>query len=268
MARGARRNNASVGGVIEEAEQNLWAAFKKSARTNHRGLKGDARAENIANFLQSRLPSGYRVACKGEIVDYLDNRSGEMDILIIDQIRNPVLSEDPLWIPAESLLAYVEVKSVLTKEELRKSYLSAEKLNALRPFRRVFTLAGAGKQAEGGAPADGAIRCFRTLFAYTSDLTEEDWLAKEWRRIVGAASETQSKLAFLDRVLVLDRGLINPPSATGTDQIDGSSILGQWFSNLVNFLARENGRRPALDWQNYAKTSSPGWKKLTPAVGP
>lgn len=214
------------------------------------------------------MPNGYRVACKGEIVDYLDHRSGETDIVIFDQVRNPVLSENPLWIPAESLLAYIEVKSVLTREELRKSYLAAKQINTLKPFKRPFTLAGAGVTAKGTAPSDDAIRCFRTVFAYTSDLTEEDWLSKEWARVVDIAKESRSTRAFLDRVLVLDRGMINPPSETGTDQIDGSSMLGQWFINLVNFLARENERRPALDWQNYAKKTSPGWRKLPLVAGP
>jgi len=189
MARGARHGNAAVGSVINEAQQNLWAAFEKSAQTGHRGLKGDARAEKIADFLRRRLPIGYRVACKGEVVDYLDHRSGETDIVIFDQVRNPVLSEDPLWIPAESLLAYIEVKSVLTKEEIRKSYLAAQKLKALRPFRRSFDLADAGNGASG--PADDPIRCFRTLFAYASDLTVEDWLSKEWDRIVDVANEVK-----------------------------------------------------------------------------
>jgi hypothetical protein len=186
----------------------------------------------------------------------LDHRSGEIDILVFDQIRNPVLSEDPLWIPAESLLACIEVKSILTKDELRKSYLAARKLSELRPFKRSFTL------STGAAPED-ALRCFRSVLAYNSDLTDQDWLSKEWSRIVEVSDECQIERASIDRVIVLDRGMINPPSETGTDDLAVSSALQQWFINLVNFLARENGRRPRFDWQNYSMNSLPGWRDLT-----
>jgi hypothetical protein len=77
MARGARQQNVAVGSILKEGEQNLLAAFQKSSNTSHKGLKGDARAKGIADFLQKRLPSGYGVLVKAEIVDYLDQRSGE-----------------------------------------------------------------------------------------------------------------------------------------------------------------------------------------------
>ena len=93
--RGARRQSKLIGSVPEEAEQNLLSAFQKSRNAQHRGLKGDARASSIAEFLKKRLPNGYGLSCKGEVVDYLDHRSTEMDILIFDKVRNAVVSEDP-----------------------------------------------------------------------------------------------------------------------------------------------------------------------------
>src|SRR5271170_2366100 len=72
MGRAARRHNVAVGTVLEEAQQNLLSSFTKSAKTQHRGLKGDARAKSIATFLEKRLPAGFGVLVKSEIVDYLD----------------------------------------------------------------------------------------------------------------------------------------------------------------------------------------------------
>jgi hypothetical protein len=268
MRRAARRQNPSVGNVLEEAEANLLSAFKKSSRTTHKGLKGDARARNVADFLEKRLPSGYGVLCKAEIVDYLDNRSQETDIVIIDKIRNAVLSDAPLWLPAESLLAYIEVKSILTRDELWNSYAAAKKLSTLRPFKRSFSLAtntplaSAEKPVPSPGNASAPLRCFRTVFAYDTNLSKTDWLRNEWARVVGVTNELQCTPALIDRILVLDRGMINPPSSTGTDEFEVSSVFQQWFTNLVNFLARENGRRQPVDLETYSKTQLPGWKSL------
>jgi hypothetical protein len=68
----------------------------------------------VADFLQQRLPQAYGFSLKGEAVDYLDSRSGEIDIAIFDKIRNAPLSDDPIWLLVESLLAVIEVKSPLT----------------------------------------------------------------------------------------------------------------------------------------------------------
>jgi len=269
MRRGARRQNPSVGSILEEAEENLLSAFKKSSKTSHRGLKGDARAKSIADLLQERLPSVYGVRCKGEIVDYLDQRSPEIDIIIFDKIRNSVLSDDPLWIPAESLLAYIEVKSVLTEDELRKSYEAAKRISSLKPFKRTFTLAGSDTDsaAEKAPLSEEAVkpeslRCFRTLFAYKTNLVGGDWLTREWERVLKVTGEVQCPPALIDRILVMNRGMINVPSRRGTDESKISSVFQQWFINLVNFLRRENGRRPPIDWETYRKSELPGWRIL------
>lgn len=269
MVRSARRKNQSVGSILEEAEQNLLSAFAKSTKALHNGLKGDARASSIADFLRKRLPSGYGVESKGEVVDYLDQRSGEIDVVIYDKIRNAVLSEDPLWVPAECLLGFVEVKSILTEDELRKSYVAAKKISSLRPFKRSFTLAGPrrfenpiSESLPDGGEMPGSLRCFRTIFAFGTNLSDVDWLTKEWGRIQTVTKEIGCKPALFDRVLVLNRGMINPPSASGTDNFESSSAFQQWFINLANFLARENGRRPPVDWQAYTRKHQPGWKTL------
>ena len=266
MVRGAKQQNAAVGSILKEGEQNLLAAFQKSSSTSHHGLKGDARAQSVADFLQKRLPSGYGILTKGEVVDYLDQRSGEIDIVVFDRVRNAVLSDDPLWVPVESLLAYVEVKSVLTEDELRNSYIAARRVSSLRPFKTKFSLADGNTNNEVANPSASGdpvlLRCFRTVFAYTTNLTNKDWLTQEWNRVIKVTSELQCNPALIDRVLVLDRGMINPPFKRGTDESVIASVFQQWFINLVNFLARENGRRPPVDWQTYTKQSMPGWKSL------
>lgn len=211
MSRGARNQNKAIGAVLKEAEQNLLSAFEKSKETLHGGSKGNARAKSIADFLEKRLPFGYGVRCQGEVVDYLDNRSPEMDILIYDKVRNSVLSEEPLWVPAESVLAYIEVKSVLSEDELKRTFAAAKAFDSLRPFKKFFTLTGSGLEgthdktdhAQHAEPQD-LLRCFRTLFAYGTNLSVEDWLNKEWRRILKAAKEVNCSPESIDRILILD----------------------------------------------------------------
>lgn len=245
--------------MLEEAEQNLLSAFKKSQQTKHRGLKGNARAKSVADFLIARLPRTYGVATGAEVVDYADRRSGEIDIVIFDKQRNAVVSPNPLWIAAETLLAYIEVKTTLTEDELEKSFIGAKQINALRPFKRPFSLAG---NTEISPTENDQLRCFRTVFAFGTNLADDDWLNKEWARVKAAATAAAVPPASIDRILVLNRGMLNPPSQTGTDQFEVSSVFQQWIINLVNFLSRENGRRPAWDWQLYTKKKIPGWRAL------
>ncbi len=71
---------------------------------------------------------------KARLLTSLDRRSGEIDIIIYDRSRNAVLSQNPLWVPAEAVLACIEVKSILTKAELVKTFTATKLLTTLRPF--------------------------------------------------------------------------------------------------------------------------------------
>jgi hypothetical protein len=188
MSRSARKKNEAVEGMLDEAEKNLHAAFEKSAGTKHSGIKGDGRSRYVIDFLEKRLPQAYGFAHKGEAVDYRDIRSGEIDIAIYDKLRNAVLSDHPVWLPVESLLAVIEVKRLLSEEELRTSYLASKQINSLRPFKKSFTLARPGDDDNPPTPAKVQIapkpmRCFRTIFAYATNLIENDWLTREWERV-------------------------------------------------------------------------------------
>jgi hypothetical protein len=157
---------------------------------------------------------------------------------------------------------------MLTKAELVRTFKAMNLLTELRPFGRRFLL-------ENNAPDDDSLtpsgkqrkktvhsRCFRTLFAYDSDLSKDGWLLNEGARIQAAASECASPVTALDRILVMDRGLITPVAKAGTENVTFASVFHQWFIHLANFLERENRRRPPLDWQKYTKKKIPGWVKL------
>ncbi len=237
----------------------------KSSLTKNPGSKGNARAAGVAEFLMNRLPTAYGVQCRGEAVDFLDNRSGEIDIIIYDKSRNALLSEDPLWVPAEAVLACIEVKSKLTKAELLKTFQGAKLLTTLRPFGNRFILEDVGVGENLLTPSGKQrkklvrSRCFQTLFAYDTDLVKQGWLLNEWSRVQAAAIECSCPVTSIDRILVIGRGLITPSARAGTEVSEFASVFHQWFIHLANFLERENGRRPPLDWQKYTKRKIPGW---------
>lgn len=267
MSRSGRRKNEAVESVLDEAEKNLHAAFQKSSKTAHSGLKGDGRSEYVIDFLEERLPKAYGFAHKGEAVDYLDSRSGEIDIAIFDKLRNALLSDSPIWLPVESLLSVIEVKSILTEEELKKAYLASKRISSLRPFKRHFTLAhrdtdNARAEPLGAQSSSEPLRCFRTIFAYGTNLTEDNWLTREWERVQKVTRENDCDAALIDRILVLNRGMLTPPARQGGEDTEFLSVFHQWFIGLANFLSRENGRRPPVDWQTYHKKRIPGWRKL------
>jgi len=113
-----------------------------------------------------------------------------------------------------------------------------------------------------GKEAPAPLRCFRTIFAYDTNLTEGDWVMKEWGRVENVADELQCDPGLIDRILVLNQGMLNPPARQGADDTEFISVFHQWFIGLANFLARENSRRPAVDWQTYHRKRVPGWKVL------
>jgi hypothetical protein len=263
MPRAGGRNSLAVSKILKAAEKSLWASWESAQIFQHRVLRGNARETPLAHFLEQQLPSTYGI-CSGEAVDYKDSHTTALDLIIYDKNRNSPLAEDPFLMPAESLLAAIEVKSKLTRDELRKCYRAAKSVRSLRPFKGRFINA-----REGGAPVSGGeYRCMYTIFAYSSDLIPENWLDSEANRLIEVAKEEKSEVGFIDRVVVLDRGLIAPPQRTGKLLLDsGPSVFHEWFFHLMNYLTREiERRRSSMDWQLYSSRLSPGWKHFSSNV--
>jgi hypothetical protein len=263
VRRSGYSNSVAVSKVLKAAEKSIWTAWESAQVFEHKVLRGNARETPLGQFLASRLPSGYGV-CSGEAVDHRDRHSTALDLIIFDQSRNGPLAEDPNLMPAESLLAVIEVKSKLTKDELRKCFDAAKSIRRLRPFKGTFVGA-----RQGGAPIlEGQYRCLYTVFASTSDLTTDDWLYKEAKRIREVAEEKDCHVDMIDRLVVLDKGLISPADNAGKLTPDlGPSVFHEWFLHLMNYLTRELRYRPPMDWQAYASRRSDGWQTLPTRKG-
>lgn len=249
------------GEVLQLAERRLWADWQEAQSLQHRPLRGSAREDAVRDFLGKQLPHRFRVV-RGEAIDRQGHRSGELDLVVYDSLKTrPLVEHDSgTLLPAEALLATIEVKSIVNLAAVRATLEAANKIHALRPYNEVFqTARGGGEHADDGKP-----RVFTTLFGFRSDLAEAAWGESEHRRISESGVAVDCALARLDRVLVLDRGLVLPAGGQALRRNDqGQGLLQQWFFHLVNFLSREAERRQPFQWTLYgARTEEDGTESV------
>jgi hypothetical protein len=247
--------------VLQAAKQEVLLGGSKAAAFKHNTIRGDERAASLAQFLRERLPDKFGVG-KGEVLDYSDHRTGQLDLVVYDKSSSAPISaqNENLLLPCEALYIAIEVKSIVTQKELDTSVRAASKLRGLRPFKSRFV----APRKDGSPAEDENHRCMYVIFGYTSDLANDaDWPAKEHLRLVSAAKNAGASLDFVDRLVVLDRGIINPAASVAKwDAGSDASIFLESYLHMVNFLGRESRRRPPVDWQVYGPRSSRGWKNI------
>ncbi len=102
-------------------------------RIEHNLEDGKYREYLIKNILNKIVPKKYSIT-NGFIVDSDNNRTEEMDIIIYDSnYVPPFFDETYTIVPIESVVAVIQVKTTLTKEQLKKAMKninSIDKLNA------------------------------------------------------------------------------------------------------------------------------------------
>ncbi len=105
-------------------------------------------------------------------------------------------------------------------------------------------------------------RYFHSVFAYETDLSEQDWAENEFNRIKRVALEEKTDHTLLDRVFVLNRGLLNVADSVGKQSKDNAESFLYFYMNLLNYIQRENARRQTVPYLDYAGKMSKGWTKL------
>jgi hypothetical protein len=248
--------------ILEDAEERIWSVFRRSTRLRHRGTKGRVREEGVARFLRQQLPNRFSVY-EGEAMDTEDRRSTQLDVIVFDGANvSPLwIDEDLVLIPAESLLAAIEVKTRVTRDEYKNCCRAVRSLSELEPHGEPFIPA----RKLGAAADDSRLRCLYSIVAFGTDLANDDWARKEWTRFLEVCAEEEVEPSRFDRILVLGHGLIVPPNSTVREVSAGSdkALLGRWFLHLSQFLTREAGRRRPFEWTPY-RDQRKGWTRLTP----
>lgn len=236
------------------AVKEFGIALMKSDAITHRGNKGDSREEALRRFFRERLPSCFAVV-EGEVVDLNGRTSPQLDVLFFDQSRNFALIADTSHVlPAEALLASIEVKSILTKAEIEKSAAAATKLRMLEPFSRRL----AGTDAGNLATKMKIARYFHCIFAYETDLSENEWCNREAERFRSACGKSH----LVDSVYILNRGLINIPRNIAMLEDESGGAITNFYFSILNFIQRENERRAETPFDRYVTNASKSWTKL------
>jgi hypothetical protein len=235
---------------MKRAGEQLSIDFKTATAFDHSTARGEYREEGVRQFLSSQKPDRYAIDT-GFAYDARDETSGQLDIMIYRRYDTPpLLTGKSLVVPCESLLAAVEVKSKLTAGEIRDSLKIARSIRQLSPFGKQF-IDAPGRGA--AAPASDMPRCQFSIFAFSTDLEPgDDWLNREGSRLRRYAKELDIPVQWVDRLIVLDRGIINCIEGRGHDSVrSGQSALQIWFVHLLNYLRREDARRKGIDIDIY-----------------
>jgi hypothetical protein len=249
----------AFGAGFEAAVHQFSTDFLKSAVFHNASSKGTERELPVQQFLQEHLPHAFGVR-KGEAVDIRGKTSPQLDVMVFDRSRNVAFQEgnSEIVLPAEALLVSIEVKSMLTSGEIESILVAARRLYQLKPFKKNLV-----SRRLGGAPADGSARFFHCVFAYGSDLIPQNWVEQEYKRFVRIGLELGISPNLVERVYVANRGLSNLSNHSGlTEEVGQGTALMQFYMHVLNFLSRENERRKAVPYIEYAGKMNRGWKNL------
>jgi len=250
--------NPKFASKFEEAMHNFIGVFIGSKEFNHSLTKGEQREIPLKNFLIKALPSNFEIK-SGEVVDCFNSSSPQIDLMIYDKSKTiEFFNSDAAIIPAESLLISIEVKSKLTKAETVKILTNSTRIRQLKPFKKHPVV----KQRED----DNSVphcRYFHCVFAFETDFKTDNWAKSEFQRFKEVAKETKTDINSIDRIYVVNKGLINPLLEKGVNENDGEILtLMYFFSHILNFAIRENNRRKPVPYELYSGRQSEGWKSL------
>jgi hypothetical protein len=259
--------NVTRKAIFEQAAKKIRTDFEALTTVPHNALKGSEAERLVRQFLNNHLPKRF-CAGAGFIIDSQERISKQTDVVIYDAINCPVYraSEEAGIFPSDNVAAVVEVKSRLTKAELRDGF---EKIANVKRLSKTPL-----SHYRLGSPS--LVQTMGCVLAFTSELTLET-TQQEYGALI-----KEFDLGFHpDVVAVLDRGMITLVNhARGTvgwapilayEGIHGSAAEGAYIgvgsnelgeSTLDHFLRlvlmyltyfREIVAHPGFDWHAGAK---------------
>jgi hypothetical protein len=120
-------------GIFDEVSKQMKSDLVKAQKSlSHAGLKGGANEEAVRRFLRQYLPRTMDITT-GLLVDSQGGQSRQLDIILSDSAKTPILYEsgETRVIPVECAYAVVEVKAFLDKTELEKAYQNMRSVKSL-----------------------------------------------------------------------------------------------------------------------------------------
>lgn len=263
--------------ILDNVAARMAADFHASGIVEHRGSKGTVREDTVRSFLADYLPRSATVAGSGELLATTGEISGQCDVMVLDAGTPPLWKEESYRIaPIECCYATIEVKSNLTRSELKKAWVAAKRMKSLPrsayledPSPISYTRMAYGRQVDTMPPQVH-------VFAYSSvSLTV---LGEE---LAFLAQDGDDHSLGIDSVCVLDKGLITwanldtgglgmrlPDSEVAAYQATPGQVLLYLATTLNKHLATAT-MNPRFDIAGYI-TGSLGdlygmWPSLPPA---
>ena len=179
----------------------LVAMSKQKSGIGHIRHRGDAREDDFITHLRAMLPSGIENT-KGFATDSLGFKSPEQDCLLFNsQTTFSFAAAGTIeYLPIDSVVSSIEIKSHLSLEELRKAIVNQAKLKTL-----LYEDPSSFDYSK--YPASGN-KIFSAIFAYRADYTPEGLAEK--------LSELSSNVPLplrVNAVYLLNSGLVLPQRA-------------------------------------------------------
>ncbi|KKR45834.1 MAG: hypothetical protein UT82_C0021G0010 [Parcubacteria group bacterium GW2011_GWB1_40_14] len=127
---------------VEKAEV---LSGKGNAGISHTTTKGFLRESFVSDTLEFFLPNQFGIG-SGIIVNHKGDQSKQTDIIIYDnRILPPFIKEQKVGVyPAESVIAVIEVKSILGSKEIKDAEKSAKYL-----LNKIYTKKGFSEDCQG-----------------------------------------------------------------------------------------------------------------------
>ena len=183
-----------------------------TTQIEHRELKGRAREIVMKHFLKKYLPPALGVE-SGEIISSGGGVSKQMDIIIFDKFRCPILlREDEVHMfPVESVYAVIEVKSLLDSSELEDGI---KKIKSVKELSKAGYVKQEGELIHTTNLYGKEFEYFPTLgFVFACDSIKIDMLRQ---KLNGKNSEMSIELEHrIDSICILNKGVITNRTKDG-----------------------------------------------------
>lgn len=190
----------TIEGLFKEIGKQLRNEFESIKSNNpHYGERGAETEVILTDFLNNHLPKRFS-ATSGLIVDNFNNISKQTDIIVYDSLNSPVYRKGPRVsiIPYDNVACIIEVKSLLTKDELKDA---AQKISSVKRLKKtpISTI---------DQPVTFSTLINSTtmglVFAYEAK-TKLETLADNLAEI----NTNFPSVEWIDSIIVLDKGIIS-----------------------------------------------------------
>lgn len=211
-------------------EKKLLHEYEVSASLGHRVNKGTAREIFIKDFLKSHLPETISIG-SGEIIDSKSKPGtsrNQIDIILYKNNYPKIeFCRGMHAFFVESVAAVIEIKSILTKEDLKKAIQASRNVKRLQ--KNIISLAQIGLVPQSVLNFVVAYECsakMKTVYKWLKEIYEEENI------IYSNINESLT----LDAIFILGKGFIefhNAPLSFISQQMREKCPDGKWLISEI-----------------------------------